>query len=252
MSNFRAALIQAQTLVQNIAMLLFALLAIGLVVSTALALAGVLPWPEMILFWQNEQIVSAGMWAQIALTIFAITLCFFLPANKRMLQLEQSHRRFNVAMDDVARAYVAAHAADRDGAFLLADEFDQMRARLGFLRNHPDLGDLEPELLELAAQMSFESRELAERYSNMRVDRARGFLEQRQQELDKFNERLDHAKAINAEFKLWINRIDLEESVAAAQMERLLEELERVLPELNQSDPPEKTGKVMMLPKRVD
>lgn len=252
MTSYRHLLIQVQTFIQRLAMLAFLLLAIGLTIATGLALMGLWPWPELILFWNDTQILGAGMYLQIVLTVFAITLCFFLPSNQRILRLETSHRRFNVAMDDVTRAYVAAHTADRGGAFELADEFDQMRARLGFLRNHPDLGDLEPELLELAAQMSFESRDLAERYSDNRVKRARGFLEQRQQELQKFNDRLEQAKAINAEFKLWINRVDLEESVAAAQMERLLEELERILPELNQPSPAAPAGKVMMLPKRAE
>lgn len=252
MTDYRTMLIQVQTIVQRLAMLAFLLLAIALVFATAMALIGQWPWPEVILFWNNEQILGAGMYLQIGLTLFAITLCFFLPSNQRILRLETSHRRFNVAMEDVTRAYIAAHVADREGVFELADEFDQMRARLGFLRNHPDLGDLEPELLELAAQMSFESRELAERYSEKRVARARGFLEQRQQELETFNDRLDEAKAINSEFKMWINRVDLEESVAAAQMERLLEELERILPELNQPSPSAPSGKVMMLPKRAE
>ena len=252
MRNVHAAIFKAQTVVQVLAMLAFAGLACFLVLATALALAGQWPWVEVILFWNNAQVADAGMWLQIGLTVFAIALCFFLPSNSRMLRLETSHRRFNVAMEDVTRAYVAAHTADRAGAFELSDEFDQMRARLAFLRNHPDLGDLEPELLELAAQMSFESRDLAERYSDKRVTRARGFLEQRQQELEAFNARLEQAKAINAEFKLWINRVELEESVAAAQMERLLEEFERILPELSQPAEPATSSKVMMLPTRAE
>ena len=51
---------------------------------------------------------------------------------------------------------------------------------------HPDLGALEPEILELAAQMSRISQDLAETYSDEKVDRARTFLQQRQQEIDTF------------------------------------------------------------------
>jgi hypothetical protein len=251
MNGLYRTFLDIRTLVQQLAMLLFLALAIGLTCATALALMGVLPWPEIILFWNQTQLATAGMWMQIALTVFAITLCFFLPSNARIMRLETSHRRFNIAMEDITRAYIAAHAADRDGTFQLTDEFEQMRTRLAFLRDHPDLGDLEPELLELAAQMSFQARDLAERYSDKRVARARGFLEQRQQELERFNERLEDAKAINAEFRLWLNRIELEESVATSQLERLLNEFEKLLPELNA--PVEVTdSKVAMLPTRKD
>ena len=64
-------------------------------------------------------------------------------------------------MWDVAQAYQAAHAADRDGVFNLPSEFDSVRERIEHLRRHPDLGRLKPEILELAAQISHESRELA-------------------------------------------------------------------------------------------
>ena len=251
MENLRAGLLKAQIYVQAGAMVLLVLIAIGLVIATLLAAFGAIPWPEVIVFWNTEQIVSAGMWMQVGLTALAVALCFFLPANGRILRLETSHRKFNVSMDDITRAYIAAHSGDRAGAFQLSDEFDQMRARLGFLRKHPDLGDLEPELLEIAAQMSFESRDLANRYSDERVNRARSFLQERQHELERFNDRLEHAKAINSEFKVWINRVELEESVAAAKMEGLLQELEEVLPELSSLPAPE-SSKVMVLPKRAD
>jgi hypothetical protein len=236
-------------------MVLFALVALILVVSTALCLVGYWSWPELAFYWQGEPLYSAGMWAQIGLTVFAITLCFFLPTNARIQKLEVSHRRFEVSMDDIAQAYVVAHAGDRQGTFTLGETFEAMKERLTSLRDHPDLGTLEPEILEIAAAMSFASRDLAERYSDERVNRARGFLEQRQFELEQFNDRIEHAKAINLEFKTWMNRIELEENVAAAQMERLLDELERVLPELN--SPPERPviaqgATVTKLPARTD
>ena len=80
--------------------------------------------------------------------------------------------------------------------------------------------------------MSHISKELAEVYSNDRVARARGFLEQRQFELQQFNDRLGQAKIVSTELKHWHHEIELEESVAAAQLDRLREELKDVLPEL--------------------
>lgn len=251
MENVRAILMFVQTIVQWLALALFAVLAIGLTVATGLALVGFLPWPDLNLSWDAEPVPWAGQAGQIALTVFAITLCFFLPTNRRVLQLETSHRNFSTSMNDITRAYVAAHTADRAGTFQTADQFESMKDRMEYLRDHPDLRDLEPEVLELAAQMSFASRDLAERYSDTRVKRARGFLEQRQQELELFNDRIEHATAINSEFTGWIKRLELEENVAAAKMDRLLDEIERVLPELN--NPPKIKGTtVTMLPKRAE
>ena len=46
--------------------------------------------------------------------------------NDRVMRLENSHRTFRVTMGDVARAYQAAHATDRDGCFSLKSEFDSV------------------------------------------------------------------------------------------------------------------------------
>ena len=80
--------------------------------------------------------------------------------------------------------------------------------------------------------MSHISKELAEVYSDERVNRARSFLEQRQYEVDQFNSRLDHAKSVSAEFRHWLTNVELEEAVAAAQLDRLRAEMREVLPEL--------------------
>ncbi|APX13774.1 DNA repair protein [Tateyamaria omphalii] len=236
-------------MMRRLALILFAGLALVLVVATGLAIAGVWPWIDLPVMWDGVHVAQAGMLTQIGLTIFAVSLCFFLPTNARILQLENSHRQFSVGVDDITRAYHAAHHADRDGVFTLGDAFESTRDRLAHLRDHPDLGTLEPELLELAAKMSHISRDLAETYSTEKVERARSFLTQRQFEIAQFNDRLEQAKAIHGEFSTWINRLDLEENVARAQLERLLDEMERLLPELNQ---PAKPSKVTQLPMRVE
>ena len=236
---------------QRVALILFALLAVALVSATVLAAAGYLPWIELAVTWGDASIPNAGMYVQIGLTVFAITLCFFLPSNARILQLETSHRQFSVGVDDITRAYHAAHHADRSGAFTLVDAFESTRDRLAFLRDHPDLGMLEPELLELAAKMSHISRDVAEAYSDDKVARARSFLQERQFEIERFNERLEQARAIHTEFSTWINRLELEENVARAHLERLLDEMERLLPELTQA--PADTGNVVtQLPMRAE
>jgi len=217
---------------QRLALAVFVLSALALTVATVLAAFGQMPWVEINIGYDGQPLENAGMYAQIGLTVLAVGICFFLPSNRRIMRLENSHRSFSVNMNDVSRAYAAVHAADRGNTFQISSEFDSVRERLAYLRDHPDLSTLEPSLLEIAAQMSHISRELATVYSDDKIDRARGFLKQRQEEIEQFNERLVQAKGISNELKHWLHEVELEESVAAAQLDRLRAEMREIMPEL--------------------
>ncbi|MDQ2092612.1 DNA repair protein [Rhodalgimonas zhirmunskyi] len=236
-----------QYLLQRLSYWLIAGLAAFLVLACGLAFAGVWPWPDLQVNFGGQPVENAGMWAQIGVTGLALILAFYLPTNRRIQRLEDSHRSFRMGVEDVARAYHHAHAADRSSTFQLSSEFDSMRERLEYLRDHPDLSGMEPEILETAAAMSYISRDLAQTYSRENVERARGFLQQRQQEVERFNQRLDEAKALHSELKHWLTQVELEESVAAAQLERLRDELFVVLPEIG----PETGSETIGAPRRV-
>ncbi|MGR3456213.1 DNA repair protein [Pseudooceanicola sp.] len=208
-------------------------MALGLSALVALSAFGVTPWPDLPLAWDGQPVPDAGMWGLIALTVLFVSLCAFIPMSSRVMALESAHRDFRISMHDVAHAYYTAHAADRAGTFRLSAEFDAVRERLAFLRQHPDLGQLEPEILEAAAQMSQVSKELAETYSDEKVDRARTFLKQRQEELEQFNDRIETAKALTRDLRHWVDAVDLEESIARSQLDRLTAELNDIMPELN-------------------
>ncbi|WP_300550872.1 DNA repair protein [Roseovarius sp.] len=240
-----------QYLLHRFAVIAFVLSALGLSALTIAAFLNVAPWLEFNVSFGGVVYENAGKFTQIGLTVLAILLCFYLPANGRIMALENSHRRFSLGMQDVARAYAAAHAADRTGVFQLSSEFDAVRERLAYLRDHPDLGGLEPDLLEVAAQMSHISRELSEVYSDDKVARARAFLTQRQQEVDAFNARLDQAKQISHELRHWAHEVDLEESVASSQLARLRDELRDVLPELGLEEVRRADGTVIDLSKKA-
>lgn len=217
---------------QRLALVAFIAAALAALCATLMAALGQWSWISLSLEYDGQLVENAGMYVQIGVTFLAVGICFFLPSNRRIMQLENSHRRFTVGMHDIARAYSVAHAQDRTASFQVSSEFDSVRERLVFMRNHPDLSTLEPGLLEVAAQMSHLSSELATVYSDEKVARARGFLKQRQEETDLFNTRLDEAKAISNELKHWAQQVDLDESVAAAQLDRLRAELRDVLPEM--------------------
>ncbi|WP_254899166.1 DNA repair protein [Thalassococcus arenae] len=206
---------------ERLAFALMLSLGLGLSAYSLACALGYAPWLTLSVAFGPYAIDDAGMYLQLLVSGFALSLCFFLPANARMMRLETSHRNFHMGMRDVARAYAAAHKADREGVFTLSSEFDSVRERMAFLRDHPDLSDLEPSVLELAAQMSHVSRELAHVYSDRNVARARDFLLQRQQELDVFNSKIDDAKAVANDMRHWLNRLDTDEAVARAQLERV-------------------------------
>ena len=200
---------------------LVALTAAGLLAATIAAAFGLIPWPQIALFFGGQAVAQAGMWLQIGLTALVGLFLIFLPGNLRISRLERSHRNFAMGMEDVARAYRQVHAADRAGVFALSGEFDSMRARMDHLRQHPDMQHLEPELLQLAAQMSLETRELARTYSDDKVNRAKGFLQQRQEEVQALTDRLAIARRTCDELRRWLHDIEADERTAQTQLRRL-------------------------------
>jgi hypothetical protein len=215
-------------------------LAQGLVVLAAVALCaatfgaafGLIPWPQIALFFGGQALAQAGMWLQIGLTVLLLLLVFFLPGNLRIARLERSHRNFAMGMEDVSRAYRQAHASDRAGVFALSGEFDAMRTRMEHLREHPDMQHLEPELLQLAAQMSLETRDLARAYSDDKVARAKSFLKQRQEDVQALTDRLSLARRTCDELRRWLTDIEAEERSAQTQIRRLEADLKEILPTL--------------------
>lgn len=228
----RSLVVSTGWVMQRLMFLSVALLGLGSLGYTLACTFGFAPWLEMTATFGGVGYPQAGQVVQIGVTTLLLGLCVFLPANARIMALETSHRRFHIGMEDVARAYRASHAADREGVFKMKSEFDSVRERMAYLRDHPDLAELEPSVLEIASQMSHVSRDLADTYSDRSIERARDFLMQRQQEIEDFNTRLDAAKATAAEMRVWIDKVELEESVAQAQLSRLQGELSDLLPEL--------------------
>ena len=213
---------------------MFALAAVALPLTGAalLCASGVIGWPEVPLMWNGAPVPHAGAILLVAAAVLSLGLLTYLPANGRIMALETSHRNFRISMHDVAHAYHTAHAADREGTFRMSHEFDAVRERIAFLRDHPDLGGLEPAILEAAAQMSRVSQELAETYSDEKVARARAFLRQRQEEIAQFNDRIDTAKLVAQELRQWTEAVEMDEAVARSQMARLVADLDDLLPEM--------------------
>lgn len=255
--SFHSVLSVVQHFLQRVSTIGFLCAAVFLGFATTMATLGIWPWLEFQASFGGTVYENAGQIAQIGLTVLAILLCVYLPSNLRIMALESSHRNFSLGMKDVARAYAIAHAGDREGVFHLSSEFDAVRERLAFLREHPDLATLEPAVLEVASQMSQISHELADVYSDEKVARARNFLRQRQEEIETFQNRIDRAKLMVEELKHWTHEIRIEESLAAQQMERISDELLDLLPELAPDDsvPPDLSDNgivVKMSPKAAE
>ena len=215
----------AVTILQHISAALVAAAGLALVAASVAAALGVLPWLSLPLTFGDATYPAAGVWVQVGLAVLLVALASFLPATHRVLSLERSHRDFQICMSDVADAYAACHAADRADTFRMAGEFDSVKERILFLRRHPDLGNLEPDVLEAAAEMSQASRELARIYSDENVARARAFLDQRQQEIETFRDRIAEAHATFGDLERRLRTVEGEERA----MDDQLAQLERTL-----------------------
>jgi len=230
--NWRETAQAARIVVQTCAQGLIAALAFALIAASLPAAFGLLPWPQIALFFGGPALSNARMWLQQGLTLMLILMTFYLPANSRMARLERSHRSFAVGMSDVAQAYARAHAADRAGVFALSAEFESVRTRMEHLRQHPDFQHLEPELLQLAAQMSLETRDLAQVYSHIKVARAKSFLQQRREEVQHLTDRLAMARRSCDELRRWMGDVQAEKMQAQKQLKRLEAVLKEILPTL--------------------
>lgn len=206
-----------------------ALSALGVMVLSAI---GAMPWLTMTATFGSYNFPEAGPILQLAVTAILCLMLFFVPASVRVLNLERAHRAFRVSMQDVARAYHVAHTADRAGLFTLSAEFDQVRERMAFLRDHPDMAQLESDILTLAAQMSQQARHLADVYSDAKVARARDFLAQRQHEAEAQQSRIVEALHILRDIRRWSDQVETEEAIVASQLSQLDEQLQTVLPAL--------------------
>lgn len=231
-NKVREAQFRAQKIMHDASFYLVVSLALTSLFFSLGAAIGALPWIEILASWGDQPLPYAGMILQLSLTGLLIGLCFFLPANARIMRLERSHRDFQLSMDDVARAYRVAHAADRSGAFTLSSEFDDVRDRIHHMRRHPDLAALEPEVLEVAAQMSRTSKDLSVIYSDERVNRAKAFLKQRQEEVDAFRDTISLAQSSTDEIRRWLRDVEADEHASEQQLGRLEKDLREVLPAL--------------------
>ncbi len=217
---------------QMLATLILVLAAIAMVGWTGAALAGLAPALEMQLKIGGVEYPQAGLAIQAGLAALFLALLAFLPGSARVMQLERTHRDFAISMSDIMEAYSACHRADRMGVFTLSEQFDAVKERIAYLRDHPDLGNLEPAVLEAAAEMSFASHELAEVYSDENVERAKTFLRQRQEEIETFNRRIDQAKATMHELKRWTEQVEVEESIMQSQLAMLEDQFGDMLEKL--------------------
>ena len=223
---------RSHRILHSVSLVLILLIGLSAIVYTSLSSVGLAPWLTFTATFNDFAYPQAGMVTQIVVTIILASLFFFMPSAGRIMSLERTHRDFKMTMEDVARAYHVCHTADRSGVFTLSSEFDAVRERLAYLRDHPDLDSLEPQVMEVAAQMSQQSRELSDIYNDEKVERAKTFLRQRQEEVERQQTLIVEANHALQDIRKWSQQIELEESVVASQLNRLEELLEATLPQL--------------------
>ncbi len=209
------------------------LAALASFVLTSLSAAGVQPWLSITAAFGGTTLPWAGPAFQIGVTVLLVAVAAFLPSSLRVARLEHSHRLFEIDMDDITKAYRAAHMADRAEMFEMRREFDAVRERYKFLKEKTNLSEIDDQLLIIGAQMSEQSRDLAERFSDRRVARVREGLERRREDVDTMEARLDEiqAKAV----KLARMRDDVE--IDNDQLEARIDALRAELNVLRRKDP---------------
>ncbi|GAA3871383.1 DNA repair protein [Celeribacter arenosi] len=217
---------------QSAATVLVGIAALTGILSVVLALFGVLPWLGLEAQFGDGPATNIGVHVQIGLTVLLIGLIALVPSGQRVMSLERVHRDFKMTMEDVSMAYHLSHAADRAGTFKMAAQFDDVRDRLSHMRSHPDLSRLEPEVLDLAAQMSHTTRDLAAIYSDEKLTRARTFLQERERELTDFEEKVRLAISITEDIKSYQRDLGVRERNVDHLIALLKTDLREVLPDL--------------------
>ena len=192
--------------------------AIASVLTTALSAFGILPWLSLSMGFGETPWPYAGMALQIGLSVLLLSLLAILPASFRVMQLEYAHRRFEIDMDDITRAYRAAHMADRAETFEMQREFDAVRERYRFLKEQPSFDEMDDLLLTIAAQMSEQSREMADRFSDTRLQRLREQLRHRRQEVDALLDRSTTLRQKASKLKTVSDDIQDDEARAIANL----------------------------------
>ena len=142
--------------------------------------------------------------------LLAAAMLTFIPSGKRLMKLELSHRSFQTGMEDVRQAFYIAFTADRTGMFRLTEQFDAV-------------------ILTLAAQMSFEARELAARFSTENVTRANGIIAERLAEVEAVEALITTIEQTKAHAKRTLARLAAIKGTAALQLETDMSELETLL-----------------------
>ncbi|QFU07982.1 hypothetical protein PARPLA_02502 [Rhodobacteraceae bacterium THAF1] len=215
--------------------------------ATLAAAFGYLPYLTLPLQFGDVVYPQAGLVVQFAVVLLLLTILSAMPSGFRVLRLERSHRDFAISMSDVAEAYHFCHQADRADTFKLSSEYDSVKERMNYLRYHPDLAELEPEVLEAAAEMSYASRDIAQIYSDENVARARGFLAHRVEEIGLFEERIEHALTVSRELRRLTQDVEIEEAAMESRLAQLEDEYGDLLSTLGFVRPM-KGGNVIALP----
>lgn len=202
-----------------------ALAAIAALILTGLSAAGVQPWLNVTAAFGETALPWAGPALQIGVTVLLVAVASFLPSSLRVARLEHSHRRFEIDMDDITKAYRAAHMADRAETFEMRREFDAVRERYKFLKEKTNLSEIDDQLLIIGAQMSEQSRDLAERFSDRRVARVKEGLERRREDVDALEARLDEIKAKAVKLARMRDDVEIDDDQLDVRIDALRAEL---------------------------
>jgi len=207
-----------------------------LVITTLIAIAGLAWWWLALIKLGHTiapEVIITGIDRGETVVLLLAIMCSCFPAamwaGGQPLKRAELEHAFRVKMDDVVRAYYAAHAADRSGVFKLTGEFDAMRERMEWLSDHPELQALTPDLRLLGAQMSIVTRDLARRYSDEVVQEVDDLLTHSERDCDQFEEQVNRSLEAQAAIRTRVQKLDLRYATAYSQDSAVTEAIEQEL-----------------------
>ena len=154
------------------------------------------------------------------LTYSLLSLARLLGGYRFMLEFHLERRDFSLQLEDVQEAFATLFAYDREGVFTLPGEYDAIRERIRAARNHPDLLQMNGEVLEVAAELSYVLRDLAATYSTERVKDARDAIKTAHQRVAELEERVKIIKAVEEEVRREVVPLEMDKSIAESELRR--------------------------------
>lgn len=228
-----------------------------LAVYTLLCLFGFMPWLYVPLqFGQEGAVVDRGTIIQLLLVLVMFSLCYNIPSSARIMRMEVIKHKEHLGLQDIMTATAHLFEEDRNGAFSVTTQFDNITRRIEMLQRHETLDKLSDKHQATAAMISYQVRKFAKKFSKKKVDRANTALQLIRQRLTETETIIADVTPIVNDLASEYNDIVDRERICRARVVAMLDQIQPLLEQFDlipQSDDkeeePSSHREVIALPK---